>query len=1063
MTVLRFAISLALLAYVLFSPAQAADFADVGVTAPRIDLRPYFELVETDKRDIAVEVQGGAKPNLMLSAKGAGPQFRWLVVNFSNSAAGAREVVIEFPDQGFAGSGLLWPKSAARHIASVAMSGAVAPQSLPATGATAFVLNLVPGATTTMAFEISTPYLPAAAMWQRAGFDLHGDRLSLFYGALLGIAGIFTIGIFALFGFRRRQVILCGGGLALASTVFLLLETGHLSAWVAGFDSRFFTVAVARAFAEGLMTAFLILYLESVADLRRHIPVLSDMLLLAGGLAFAIPVYGLVEPLVASGLARIAFGAVAAFGLGLILVLWQRGLIGAGPALVTWAPMVIWVLIGIAAMFANPERFQLSPIFLAGLCASIVVMGAALAQLSFSDGVISPQDSEDAIRRVQALAGARTFVWIWQSETAELHVGEDIWLELGFEPDEMVDVDGMVFLESIHPSDRSAYLVALKSVEEEGCDALECEFRLADAEESYQWFQLRASLVAGDDDGVTTYAGTLTDITATKQSLERMLDGSVHDFVTGLPNRALFVDRLARAMNSSERADNVNIYVLVIEIDRFRAINDVSGHVAGDNFLGVTARRLVAAAGPGDSVARLPGGQFAVLFSSKVGERDIVGFSAELRRALTQSISVDGQDIYLTVSIGVAHLRETGISGGQLLKDALLALYEAKRRGNDMIEVFQPAMRDDHAELVILEAELRRAIERDEIEVHYQPIAHLADMNLAGFEALVRWRHPKLGLLAPDSFIGLAEQTGMIKDIGRKVFNEAGRQLGIWQRSFRLGQPFFISVNIASAQLIGTDLVEEIDRVVEREGLVKDSFKIEVTESVIMQNPELSAQILQRLRDLGIGLACDDFGTGYSSLSSLRKMPFDTLKVDRSFVAADAQGGKAQTILEGIVALAHALNLKIVAEGVETQAQVDRLGEMNCDMGQGSFICRPMTARQVGDALTGMPYDTTGERTAITWLWEKAAKDRDQAPTLHKLSAASIVKSRPRAETPEPARPEREQSLMNLANELLAKEIAPEKPSRQQLEALETESPSPRAAAPKKRKKKTASEQPKPH
>jgi EAL domain-containing protein (putative c-di-GMP-specific phosphodiesterase class I) len=267
----------------------------------------------------------------------------------------------------------------------------------------------------------------------------------------------------------------------------------------------------------------------------------------------------------------------------------------------------------------------------------------------------------------------------------------------------------------------------------------------------------------------------------------------------------------------------------------------------------------------------------------------------------------------------------------------------------------------------------------------------------------VRWRHPLLGLLAPESFIGLAEQTGLIRDIGRAVINEAARQLGIWQRAFRPAEPVFVAVNVSSAQLIDTTLVDDIKQVLHREGVYHQSLKIEITESLVMQFPERAAQILERLRELGVGLACDDFGTGYSSLSTLRKLPFDTLKIDKSFIEADAADERASIILQAIMAMAHALGLTIVAEGIENQEQVDRLGELACDLGQGYFIGPPMTARQVNDALAGLPYASASGRTAITWLWERAARDPSPAPAALDVTAAGIAAARAQREAEQAA------------------------------------------------------------
>jgi len=398
----------------------------------------------------------------------------------------------------------------------------------------------------------------------------------------------------------------------------------------------------------------------------------------------------------------------------------------------------------------------------------------------------------------------------------------------------------------------------------------------------------------------------------------------------------------------------------------------------------------------------MPGDQFAILYHEMPGGRGVDGFAQALLDTVGRPVKFEDQEYFLTASIGVAQYRPDVQDADKLLKDAAVALYEARRKGMGAVELFNPSMIDDRAELVVLEAELRRAIERNEIEVHYQPIARLADMHLAGFEALVRWRHPSMGLLAPESFISLAEETGMIRDIGRVVLNEAGRQLGIWQRAYRSAEPAFVAVNISSAQLIEPSLLDDVKQIIGREGLLRGSFKIEVTESLVMEYPERAAQILERFRELGVGLSCDDFGTGYSSLSSLRKLPFDTLKVDRSFIASEAQDHRADVILRSIIAMGHDLGLAIVAEGIENQDQVDRLGELGCDFGQGYFIGKPMSAKQVNDALAVLPYAQTAGRTAITWLWERAIKDPPPEPALRRVTAKDVVRPEPEKR---PARP----------------------------------------------------------
>jgi EAL domain-containing protein (putative c-di-GMP-specific phosphodiesterase class I) len=432
-------------------------------------------------------------------------------------------------------------------------------------------------------------------------------------------------------------------------------------------------------------------------------------------------------------------------------------------------------------------------------------------------------------------------------------------------------------------------------------------------------------------------------------------------------------------------------------------------------------------AGHEDTVARLPGAQFAVLFSSSKASRNVLAFTEQLRKAIARPISMRTQEVFLTATLGVAGYREKGETAEDLLKEAMIALYEAKRRGTDTMEFFRSSMRDDRSELVALESELRRALERNEIEVLYQPIARLADMDLAGFEALIRWRHGSFGLLAPESFMSVAETTGIIKELARFVLNDAARNLGIWQRAFRAKQPLFIAVNIPSSEIIGTELVDELKAIMAREGIQRETLKLEITESMVMQSPELSVQLLDRLKQTGVGLACSDFGSGYSSLSSLRRIPFDTLKVDRGFFEPAPGDDKAAIILETVMLLAHELGLPVIAEGIQSQEHVDRLGELNCDMGQGKLFGEPMTAKQVVDALSGLPYAANRNKSVIAALLERVGS---AGPTTTAPEPGWQSSSDGRTAPPEP-----EATLVRAKPSAQAPVVQPEQPAESKTEA----------------------------
>ena len=1004
---------LALLALVLTAgTSHAIDLVDVA--SPRLsqDILPFLAGLETAERMIPIErpdSHSAVRELMTLEAKGPGPIFRWRAAGFQNSGTEAADVIITVPDQGFVGSGAYPLKAVGSRVISITTAGGIQLEPLPVTGQGAFAFTLAPGATASIAFEVNGGQLPAITMWKREAFDASKDNGSFFRGALLGISLLLAIAILALYGFRSRAVFPVAAGFAFSCVGFMLLEAGHIPSLMAGMGYPAVDLQVVRAMIEGAMAAFLILLLATMSELNRIAKLAGNLLAVAGGLSFAIPIYGLAEPMLAAAIARGLFVLTASGGFVLMFLLWRRGEVKAEQALLTWSLILLWTFLAVAVAMSAASNQTLSPILLAGLCAVLVVLSFTLAHYAFSQGYLSRHFFREAGRHALALAGARTFVWDWQPEEGELYVSPEIERALG-QPAGVVTVAAAeAFLELMHPSDRTSYLAAIEDAVYDGRTPVEREFRLRHGDGSYRWFQLRARAIPGHNQRAARCIGTLVDVTNQKLAEERLLTDAVYDLVTGLPNRALFVDRLARALEAAEHDWNEGLFVLLVDIDRFKLVNDAMGHEAGDALLAVIGRRITGETQHNGSVARLPGDQFAIMFDERIGDRDVEDFATSLLKIIGRPITFDGQEYFLTASIGIAHAREQGISADQLMKDAALALYEAKRQGSESIELFTPGMRDDRAELVVLESELRRAIERNEIEVHYQPIARLADMHLAGFEALVRWRHPVLGLLAPESFVSLAEQTGMIVDIGRAVINEAGRQLGIWQRAYRPAEPVFVAVNISSAQLIEAGLIDEVKQVLHRENLMRGSFKIEVTESLVMQYPERAAQILGRLKELGVGISCDDFGTGYSSLSSLRKLPFDTLKVDRSFIADDAQDQRAMIILESIIAMGHALGLGLVAEGIEDQDQVDRLGHLGCDFGQGFFIGRPMTAKQVNDALVGLPYASRSGRTAITWLWERALKEPPQAPERRRLTAAEIESARQVEEaakpSPRPARP----------------------------------------------------------
>src|SRR5207245_2832789 len=348
-------------------------------------------------------------------------------------------------------------------------------------------------------------------------------------------------------------------------------------------------------------------------------------------------------------------------------------------------------------------------------------------------------------------------------------------------------------------------------------------------------------------------------------------------------------------------------------------VNDSVGIAVGYPTLLMLARRLSPRLKPQYTLARLAGDQFALILLSERESERIIAFAETLRKALRAPITFNDREIFLTASMGMALSDGEPHRTDEVLKDAELAMYHAKRIGGDRIEIFKPSMRARKTDRLALESELRRALEREEITILYQPIVRLQDRSVAGFEALARWDHPKMGRMSPADFIAIAEEIGLIVDLGLFVLERTARQLGTWQRTVRQRDPVFASVNVSSRQLLRQDLIHDLRTVIARCGLARGTLKLELTESLVMENPEHAAQMLARIRELGAGLALDDFGTGHSSLAYLQRFPFDTLKIDQSFVRTTGKG-KRPVILRSIIALAHDLGMDVIAEGAETDS-----------------------------------------------------------------------------------------------------------------------------------------------
>lgn len=436
------------------------------------------------------------------------------------------------------------------------------------------------------------------------------------------------------------------------------------------------------------------------------------------------------------------------------------------------------------------------------------------------------------------------------------------------------------------------------------------------------------------------------EVGARRAAEEQLAHDAFHDNLTGLPNRSLFMDRLKHALMRARRTKGQLISVLYLDLDRFKIINESLGHPVGDQLLIACGKRISTCLRPHDTVARLGGDEFVVLLED-IGAVSNATFIAErIGAAFVQPFRFDDQDVFITGSIGISitSLDTTYENPEQMLRDADTAMYKAKSSGKAGFAIFEPRMHAHAVERLRTETELRRAIDREEFVVYYQPIVWLETGRLVGFEGLVRWNHPVRGVLNPGDFIAMAEETGGIVAIDRVVLKEACRMMRSWQERFVGTGLEFMSVNLSNKQMMQPDLVEFVRHTLQETGLQASNLKLEITENVIVENADAMATLLNRLKELGVKLFIDDFGTGYSSLSHLHRLPVDGLKIDRSFVKRIGDRGENHKIVRTIVMLAQDMNIDVVAEGIETAAQVQQMRELACGYGQGYHYSRPVAA-----------------------------------------------------------------------------------------------------------------------
>jgi diguanylate cyclase (GGDEF)-like protein/PAS domain S-box-containing protein len=925
--------------------ARAVESVRVPQDASAIDLTHAVETYSSEGDRLQVSTAPGSDGiirRIEVSAKEPGTRPSWIVFALTNDTDEQLERLIVAPHFRLQGSGVIWPDLGSVRISAITASQGFTPEREESADADVFRLTLDPGTTITYVAELRTPNLPQLYLWEPDAYKDKVTSLTLYKGIVIGIAGLLALFLTIVFVVKGAVIFPAAAALAWSVLAYVCIDFGF---WGKIFGADPNADRVWRAGAETVLSATLVVFLFAYLNLNRwhvrawHVAALW-LLILADLIGLAI-----FDAPVAAGVARISLATVAAVGFVLVLYLATHGFDRAIMLIPTWFLLLLWVSAAAFAVSGWLTNDLVSPALIGGLVLIVMLIGFTVMQNAFASGGLAHGAISDIERKALAMTGANEIVFDWDVPADYIYVSPEVEEQLGLDRGGL-EGPAASWLALLHPFEHDRYRACLDAILERRRGRINQEFRLRGSDGHYLCYRLRARPVVGADGEVIRVVGTLTDVTDERNAQERLLHDAVHDNLTGLPNRELFFDRLEAALVFAGLDGEIRPTVLTIDIDRFKQLNEQVGVATGDSVLLTVAHRLTRLLQKQDMLARLSGDTFAIILVSETNPDHVIALADSVRRALATPVRFTDREIGLSVSIGVALFdSQLHPDGRGMLEDAEIALRHAKRLGGNRIEVFRPAMRSRRSDRLTLEADLLRALERDEIKVCFQPVVRLEDRTIAGFKALLRWDHPRLGQLDTGDFLEIAEQTGLIVDLGLRALERTARELAAWQRALAVDPPIFASVKVSSRQLLRHDLLRDVKSVLMRNDIVRGSLKLELSESLVMQNPEFAAQMLAQTKELGAGLSMDDFGVGYSSLAYLQRLPFDTIKIDRSFVRQTGKSSRA-VVLRSIIALAHDLGMDVVADGVETESDAIELYQLGCAFAQGHAFGRPISSSE---------------------------------------------------------------------------------------------------------------------
>ena len=973
---------LALIASAFAGPAAWADVSRIDASSNVFDLTDSIEPYEGPPP---------TEPRIPVVAAGVNPgdDYQWLQVRLANDLGATTKMAVTIRQDSWRFGKLTAVSPHYAQIIQVFNSDGQFTSALPKVQSGVgeatyeFPLTSVGETTIIMAFT-GDPRSIAVYAWNPESYQSYLGLVTLTHGILFGVLLVMAALLIAMWVFAETGFCLMGGVFSLIALVYLAFNFGYLSPVVplpGPLELSLRDAMFALIGATGLALIISMLTFDpSDARLRRQL----EFVLYGVGVAFLLVLFSVPFSLV---IMRIALLVAIAAGAYAIPRQWRKGMHGVRLSVPGWLIIVLsYALAALVALLPLGERHLLLEPAVASLFVfGTVMIGFAIATqasarpfqtMSYRAPVRAPappppmprmadtREDPELTRIVHGLSAAKAALWDWRVKGDELYLSAYISDLLGTNS---LPRSEQEWFERIHPDDRKIYRDSLASYLALGSVSFNLVSRLRTDSSDYVKLELRGQCIA-DDAGrpdrcigvvmevsdrtaevVPLPAPTPTPVPTPSTTPETAEVDPDLDPLTQLLTRDAVFHRVDAALPKacgtvSESDDAAPPAMLLFDIDRFTSYNEGLGQASTDDLLIGIADRLLSAVSPDDIVGRVGGDEFAVFSPGGQGFPKAPELAELVQDLLGQPLEIAGQDIYVAASVGIAVSGDSEDTAQFLIEQAEKALYQAKKSGGGRVEVFVQGMGDDRGKDVALESDLRRALDRFEMEVYYQPIMDLKDGRIAGFESLIRWNHPERGLLMPEDFLALAERLNLIIRLDRFAMSMTSIQLSQWQQFFPKDIPLFASINLSTRQLDGDGLVNDIQDIMKSVPLAERSLKLEVTESSIIANEDEALRILNALKDLGAGLVLDDFGTGHSSLERLKKFPFDTIKIDQGFVVGLDEDSQSEIMVKSAIDLAHQLGMEVVAEGVETEEVGRRLYKMGCNFAQGYVFGPPMSA-----------------------------------------------------------------------------------------------------------------------